>query len=291
VAARDRENAVEYPRFERLVIGSVALLVILTLAASSLNGGVDVAELIGQLAVIVIAAVAVHWGRKAGTIAALSACLLYLAMRLPMLGAGISSASFLLVLTRFAGYCLIGIVGGEIFGRVKYVLPAPGGSDSIDEWSGVYNQRHIAVAVEQAVERHMRYHETFSIIIISVAPSMTAPLRPEKLRSVIRTIARFLRHDVRMIDDVARIHDGRFVVLLPHTPGAAAPLVADRLAAGLCQALDAKSDCITTTCLAAAKDAVAIQEFLASVSPTVDEPVRLADVQGVQVGFDQNPES
>lgn len=281
----------EYPRFERLVIGSVALLVILTLAASSLTGGVDVAELIGQLAVIVIAAVAVHWGRKAGTIAALSACLLYLAMRLPMLGAGISSASFLLVLTRFAGYCLVGIVGGEIFGRVKYVFAGTADSNSIDEWSGVYNQHYIATTLQHAVERHARYHETFSVVIIALAPSVTAPLRPEKVRSVVRTVANFLRHDVRMIDDVARVQDGRFVVLLPHTPAAAAPLVADRLAAGLCQTLGAKSDCVTTTCLGAAQDAVAVQEFLTSITPTVDEPVRSADVRGVQVGFDQNPES
>ena len=94
----------EYRRFERLVIGSAVVLVGLTLAVSALSGGTDAAEFIGQLAVVGVVTAAIHWGRKAGTFAALAACLLYLAMRLPMLASEPSPETFLLVATRFAGY-------------------------------------------------------------------------------------------------------------------------------------------------------------------------------------------
>lgn len=85
-----RGETVEYARFERLVIGGTSLLVLLTVAASIASGAADVAEVIGQLAIIGVMGAAVHWGRKAGTIAALAACLLYLVLRLPMLSAGMT---------------------------------------------------------------------------------------------------------------------------------------------------------------------------------------------------------
>ena len=176
--AHDRENSMEYRRFERLVIGSAAVLVALTLAVSAASGGVDAAEFIGQLAVVGVVASAVHWGRKVGTFAALAACLLYLALRLPMLANEPSMEVFLLVVTRFAGYCIIGIVGGELFARVKYLFASSTESNVIDDWSRVYNQRYLAKALERALERHTRYQEPFSIIILGLAPSITASRRP-----------------------------------------------------------------------------------------------------------------
>lgn len=259
------ENAVGYPRFERLVIGSTALFVGLRIGASVLRGGADPAEVVGELAFIFVAAAAVHWGRKAGTLAALAACIVYLALQLPLLAAGLSSAALLLIVSRMAGYCLVGIVGGEIFSRVKYVYARSSGTDVIDDWSLVYNQRFVARALEKAIERHRRYKEPFSVVILSLSPSLPPTGRPEQLRATVRTVASFLRDDVRMVDDVARIDDGRFVVLLPHTPAAATRLVAERLATGVCQTLGAKRNCISTRCLNAGEDPAGFQEFAISI--------------------------
>jgi len=262
----------EYRRFERLVIGAAALLVGLTLAASFAMGGLDAAEVVAQVAVVAVVAVAVHWGRKAGTVAALAACLLYLALRLPMLATGVTTGMFLLVITRFAGYCIIGIVGGEVFARVKYLFAEANATGVIDSWSRVYNQRYASRALDQAIERHRRYQEPFAVIILSLAPSLSASQRPEKLRGLVRSVAGILRDDVRMVDDVARIDDGRFVILLPHTPGTATPLVAERLVNGVCQALGLKKDAMTTVCLGAAENTAALQEFAAGIAPSRDEP-------------------
>jgi GGDEF domain-containing protein len=282
---------VEYPRFERLIIGCTALVVVLTLAASALSGGSDAAEIVGGLAFIVVAAVAVHWGRKAGTIAALSACLVYLASRLPMLATGLTTSLLVLILSRFAGYCLVGIVGGEVFGRVKYVFAGSVDSDVIDSWSLVYNQRYTARALDQAIERHKRYQEPFSIVVLTLAPSLTETRRPEQLRGLVRTAAGFLRDDVRMVDDVARLEDGRLVVLLPHTSGASTRLVAERLAAGLCKTLGAQRESVTTMCLDASDDAAALHEFAVSITAVPDEPRTSAGVGRVEVGLHENPEA
>ncbi len=255
----------EYSRFERLVVGATALLVLGTIAATAMSGATTVVEVVGQLAIVGVLAVAAHWGRKAGTLAALTACLLYVLMRLPLLSAGATGAASLLILSRVLGYCLIGIVGGEMFGRVKYLFAASHNSGVIDDWSRVYNQRFAAQALEQAIARHSRYGEPFSIVIVALAPSATGDHRAEQLRTRVRSVANFLRDDVRMVDDVARLDDGRFVVLLPHTAGAFAPIVASRLADGVRQALGLKEGGVTTTCLGADENVAALAEFAKNI--------------------------
>lgn len=263
----------EYARFERLVIGGTLLLVLLTVAASIASGAADAAEIIGQLAIVGVMGAAVHWGRKAGTIAALAACLLYLVLRLPMLSAGMTPQAFPLVVSRLAGYCLIGIVGGEVFARVKYLCSGAAGYNVIDDWSRVYNQRYAARALEQAVVRHKRYREPFSMVIIRLEPVVTGSQKPEQLRGLVRRVASFLRDDVRMIDDVAHLDDGRFVVLLPHVPGTAAPAVADRLGTGISQTLGVQRSSVTATYLSAAEDTSALEQFAASIAYIEDEPI------------------
>jgi GGDEF domain-containing protein len=254
----------EYGRFERLVIGSTTVLVLLSVAVSIAGGVADTAEIIGQLAIIVVMVAAVHWGRRAGTFAALAACLVYLALRLPLIAAGLTPQALLLIVSRFAGYCLVGIVGGEIFARVKY-LSGSKDSNMIDDWSRVYNQRYAARAIEQAVARHKRYQEPFSAILVQLEPVLTGTQRPQKLRGLVRTVAAFIRDDVRMVDDVARLEDGRFVVLLPHTPGNAAPIVASRLTDGICRTLGVKDNCISTLCLGTDHDTAALEQLVAGL--------------------------
>ena len=81
-----------------------------------------------------------------------------------------------------------------------------------------------------------------------------------------RSVAAFIRDDVRMVDDVARLEDGRFVVLLPHTPGDSAPIVASRLTDGICKMLGVKDNCITTLCLGTDNDTAALERLVAGIS-------------------------
>ena len=54
------------------------------------------------------------------------------------------------------------------------------------------------------------------MVLIAQAPSHNDGA-PTRQRAVVRTVANYLRGDVRMVDEVARLDDGRFLVILPHT--------------------------------------------------------------------------
>jgi GGDEF domain-containing protein len=259
----------DYARFERWVIAGTALAVLISLATSAATGGLDVILVVGQLMLVVVMAVAVHWGRKLGTIAALSACLLYLIMRLPLVADGLSTSASLLLATRFAGYCLVGIVGGEVFSRVKYAF-AGSESDVIDSWSRVYNQRYAARALEQAVARHERYGEPYSVVVLRIDFPDLEQMKVGRLRHTVRSIATYLCDDVRMVDDVARLDDGRFLVMLPHTPGSAAPIVAERLSSGLCQTLGLKREQVSATSVGAEQDGSALADLSTSLQPAAE---------------------
>lgn len=263
----------DYRRFERLVIVGTSALVLIGLVASLVSGVKDVTEVFGQLAIVGVIAVAVHWGRRGGTFAALAACIAYLVLWLPMLSVGLPLQGLTLVISRFAGYCFIGIVGGEVFGRMKYLLAGSKQHGTIDDWSQVYNQQYIARSLERSIERHSRYEEPFSMIVVSLESALNAIERPMKLRAMVRSIANVLREDVRMVDDVARLDDGRFVVMLPHTPGQVAPLVAERLSEAICRTLSIKESSVATMCLAAQEDSIALAEFAVSIAYPRDEPV------------------
>ena len=260
-----------YSSFERLILSAAAVLVLGTLAATIATGAAGYAEIVGQLAVLVVMFAAVRWGRKAGTIAAIAASLLYLGLQLPLISTSPSVKPAILVVTRLAGYCLIGIVGGELFARMKYFMAASEDSGMIDQWSGVYNQRYIASALEQAEARRQRYGEPFSVVLLELDVSLPAEQRADKLRGIVRAAASFMRDDVRMIDDVARLDDGRFLILLPHTSGANAPVVADRLSEGVCRALERKPGCAKTKCLGSEDDAEALSLLRSALAPDEEE--------------------
>lgn len=261
----------EYGRFERLVIAGTGGLVLVGMMASFTTGISDPVNVVGQLAIVGVMAVAVHWGRKAGTLAALAACLIYLGLQLPQVSAGLSQQELALVISRFAGFCLAGILGGEIFGRMKYVLAGSKDSDCIDDWSQVYNQHYAARSLSQAIERHNRYQEPFSVIVLVLEQALAGVQKPAKLRGVVRAIASILRDDVRLVDDVARLDDGRFIVMLPHASGNVAPLVAGRLVEAICRTLGVKESSVTATCYGAQEDSAALEEFAVSIGSPQDE--------------------
>lgn len=257
----------DYTRFERLILSATAVLILGTLAATVASGALGLAELVGQLAVLVVMSVAVHWGRRGGTISAIVASVMYLGLQLPLLSTAPSVKPAVLLVTRLAGYLLIGIVGGELFARMKYVMAASDESGMVDQWSGVYNQRYMGRALNQAISRHQRYAEPFSIVLLEFDAALTADLRSDKVRGMARTAASFMRDDVRLVDDVSRLDDGRYLILLPHTPTVAAPIVGERLSNGLCGALRAKPATIRTACLGAPEDLAALQELASELSP------------------------
>lgn len=260
-----------YRRFEWLIIGVTAALVVGAIAVSLPNGPINGIEIVAQLGIVVVVAAAAHWGRKVGTLVALAAAVVYLWIRLPLIASSLSGPAVMLVVSRIAGYLLLGIVGGEIFGRVKYVFARSHDSEAIDDFSHVFSQRFAAHAIRQALCRADRYAEPFSIVLVTLGPRFSHDVKPEHRRSLVRSVANVIRDDVRIVDDVAHLDDGRFAVILTHAGAGDARVVAARLAAAVVTAHGVDGSHVGTESLSAPEDRVAIEQLCSRIEPEGDE--------------------
>lgn len=255
-----------YRTFERLILifGGGAILATLAVSYPSYR---DVPEVMAQIVLVGVLAGAVHWGRRGGLVAAVTACLLYFILRLPLLvrTGGLTLDVLVLLVTRFATYGMVGILGGELCQRVKYLFARLEGDSSIDEWTRVYNQNHAQLLLRNAIGQHVRYGNHFSVVLVCLAPALTAGLRPSRQRSLLRSAAGHIRGDVRLVDDVARLADGSFLVLLPSTPHAGASIAAERIRTGVRDILGAKDESVTVRVLGSENDLPEIERFQASL--------------------------
>jgi GGDEF domain-containing protein len=265
---------VKYSRFEWLTI-SVGGVAVLATVVFALRPRPDLIELAAQLLLMPVLVGAVHWGRKGGLIGALAATLAYVALRLPsVVSVGLQADVLQLIVIRTVTYGFVGIIGGELCGRIKYFFARLEDSCSIDEHSRVYNQRFIAQSLSNHLGESARYGTVFSIAIIELASRLTADLRPSRVRSLVRSVADHMRNDVRLVDDVGRLDDGRFVLLFPHTPKDGAVVAATRVRAGVRDVLGAKDESVVLSIMGSIEDSADIQVLLDTIRVKDPEPVQ-----------------
>jgi GGDEF domain-containing protein len=257
---------VRYSRFEWLVL-TVGGLTILATVASALSGRPMVEEAIAQLMLLAVLVAAVHWGRNAGSLAAVAAMLVYVAMRAPTLVAdGITPDLLELIVARMVAYALVGIVGAEVFARVKYLLARIESPGNLDSDTGLYNQTYVARLVETALGVHERYKTPFSIALVSLSPALTSELKPARRRTLVRAVASHIRNDVRLVDDVGRLVDGTFVMLLPHTPKTGGEIAGGRVRQSVRELLGARDEAVILRVLAAPEDATELERLRSSIA-------------------------
>jgi len=259
-----------YSRFEALVVSIGALAITGSLVFAS-GGQFIIEEAVAQLLMLGVLVGAVHWGRTGGFVAALAASIIYFVMRMPLVFAegGLTLDIVSLLLVRVLTYGLVGIVGGELCSRVKYIFVRLEGSASIDDWSRIYNQRFIVRALESAGGQFARYETPYSVVVIELSELVLQDLRPSKQRLLIRSVANYIRGDVRLVDEASRLLDGRFLVVLPHTPKTGGIVVAQRLHRGVCTVIGARDESVTTEVLGAPEDATALVDLRESLSAAV----------------------
>jgi len=261
----------DYRRFEWLVIATTATLVAGALALSWSSGGGAIVEVAAQLGIVVVVATAAHWGRKAGTVCALVASVAYLWLRMPLIATSVSGPAVVLMISRIAGYLLLGIVGGEVFGRIKYVFARSHSAGAIDDFSRVYSQRFVWQTLRQALQRCDRYDESFALVFIALDPQFAANARVGHRRNIVRSVANVIRDDVRIVDDVAHLEDGRFTVLLSHASGADARIVAARLIAAIISAHGVEAKYVKAEALAVPQDREALDAFCTQIQPVEED--------------------
>jgi GGDEF domain-containing protein len=256
----------DYSRFERLTIG-VGAVAIMATATFSLYPAPDAVELVAQLLLLAVLVGAVRWGRRGGTFTAVVATVAYILMRINWMGGLALAPEFTrLLLMRAGTYGLVGIVGGEACSRIKYVFARAQDDLAIDPSSRVYTADFITRLVRTAVVAYRRYGAPFSVIVLDVDGSVTAGLRAAKSDGVVRTMAAHLRSELRLVDDVGRLRNGAFLVLLPQTARAEAEGVAARLASGLRDSIGIPDGAIHTHVFGSLDDIAEIEALAVEVA-------------------------
>ena len=258
----------KYTRFEEivLIVGGAAILG--SIAVSYAGGPPELAEVTAQLMLFGVLFSAVRFGRRGGLIAAIVASVVYTMLRIDSLlitETGLTSLAILAA--RLIAFGVVGVAVGELCSQMRYRMATMEGSSALDDWSRVFNQRWAYRTLDAARSRFERYGEPYSIIIVSVAHRVFEGLGPSRQRSVVRGIADHIRADVRVVDEVSRLDNGLFVVLLPHTPKTGGEVVAGRLSKGTASALGAASESVSVRLLGAPEDAATIGSFVDTLAP------------------------
>ena len=78
---------------------------------------------------------------------------------------------------------------------------------------------------------------------------------------MMRAVATHIRDDVRLVDDVGRLDDGRFVLLFPQTPKAGGGVAAERVSETVRDLLGARDESVSTRVLGAPEDLTELQSL------------------------------
>lgn len=263
----------KYTHFETLslVLGSLAIVGSVFIAPSASSHATEVAA---QLLIIVVFGSALHWGRNGGFLAALLALMLYVAMLFPLLRLqGLSSEVLTMLVSRSITYALVGIVGGEVASRIKYVFARLENDSLIDPVTGVYSPRYASESILSGLGQWERYHSEFSVIELSAPAEPYSRLKPSQHRQLMKQVASHLRSDIRMVDDLAFRSPATFIVLLPGTPEAGARVVAERLAPAFSSILGLNAEGFDVAVLSASTDSAGLHQLATSLVPEEPEHV------------------
>lgn len=260
----------KYSRFEMLAfaLGAAAIVGSAFVPATA---QVIPAEFAAQLLMIIILAGALHWGRNGGFVTALIAIAIYVGMRYDVLMTeGLSVDVITMIVSRALAYTVIGLAGGELAGRIKYVLTRVERETMIDPVTRVYSTRYAGRAIASAIGQFRRYQTPCSIVLLTVSPKLWSDLKASRMNSLMRKVASYIRNDVRLVDDVAYRGNGGFIVILPSTGAEGAAVATERLRRGVVSAIDSDDEEITVRILTCGIDDEALEELAAALTPAPD---------------------
>ncbi len=261
----------DYERFERLVLG-VGVAAVLALVAASVYQNASASHIVSELMLWPVLALALHFGRRVGFISAVAAAAISVILMIPVMASpeGLSPDALAFLAGCIFGYGVLGILGGELACRLRYVYARLEESDSVDPWSHAYSQRFAATELKRHLTEYARSREEFSVLLVKLAPSVSAEQNPAQQRSTARSMTNHFRGDLRMVDQVAHLDDGRFLLLLSQTSAHGVAAVASRVCRSLLQLLSLEEDALSTQCLSSDVDNSALSSLAKELSAHKD---------------------
>ncbi|MCL2504563.1 MAG: hypothetical protein FWE94_08280 [Coriobacteriia bacterium] len=257
-----------YKRVEHAFLLTTGGIVIGCMLFWKPSGTSTTSNFVAQILLFIVLLAGVRFGPRGGLIATTTASAAFVVFTvLESASPTLSSHDVFVVLLRLLAFGGVGIIGGETFARLRYHLATIGGENALDELSNLYNQRYLAASLNRAFFRYARYGENFSVVIVSFSPATLLVSSATKRRFRIRQIADYIRSNVRVVDEVGRLEDGRFLVILPHTNGMGAAVVAANLTKGISTVLPIPADEISMTPLSLPNDTDDLRSFMESLAP------------------------
>ena len=257
----------KYTRFEELVLVIGGVTILGSIAVSYSGGPPELVAVTAQLMLFGVLVAAVRFGRRGSLIAAVFAAIAYTLLRFDTFVLLETSYSALFVLTaHLIAFGVVGVGVGEMCSQAKYRLTTLEGANAVDEWSRVFNQRWAHRALDASRSRYRRYNEPFPLVVVLVAHRVFDGLAPHA-RGPCARHGDHIRADVRVVDEVARLDNGLFLVLLPHTPKSGGEVAARRLTKGTVSVLGARNESVSVRLLCVPDDAAAIDAFINSLAP------------------------
>jgi len=216
-----------YGMFELLVIIFGAGTVITVVLASPFKSPT---EIIAQLLLIPVLLAALHYGQRGGIVSFLLASAIYFLMMVSeMINTGLIIPILQLLFLRVVLYGVVGIGGGIICSRIKYLfarLERHGFSDNI---TGLYSSHFIAQLISKYAEEFRRYQTGFSVVTLQIDRANFKDIKEPQISHELRKIGSKIRDDIRAIDEVGCAGDNTFALILPNTNTSGATILVERL--------------------------------------------------------------
>jgi GGDEF domain-containing protein len=217
----------KYRKLELLLM-SVGLIAILISIFTSLLNGAQIDELIGQALFVPVLILALHYGRHYGYTGAIVAALILLIIKTQKLGdLNLANSEGRQVLMQAVAFGLVGIFGGELAVRMKYVMAKITNEQFVDDDTKVFSERYVHDLIGRLLSGYHRHHRPFAILFIEV--SWPKPISEHSKAKQLGRIANIIRGNVRLVDEVGYLNDGRFCLVLPDATCDSANIVYERL--------------------------------------------------------------
>jgi diguanylate cyclase (GGDEF)-like protein len=217
----------KYSRFESLAfILGLGIVGVTTFAL--IRAHQELPEIIGQILLLFVLLGALHYGRNGGIVTFLIASTIYLLLRLPMISTSGLEGSTGYIVIRLLLFALVGILGGEITSRIKYVLLSFEHHDYVDPVTLLYNARFFGSLVNKSIAHYDRSKKPFSILTVEmyeIALGNQPSLKDKRLQE----IGKAIRNNLRVLDEVGRTNDREISVILVDTPREGAEIVKERM--------------------------------------------------------------
>ncbi|MDQ3940689.1 MAG: hypothetical protein M3238_04975 [Actinomycetota bacterium] len=232
-------SGVNYNR-ARSIILITGIVVLLVVAGVMYVRRVDPVEVGGNLLFIPIFVAFVLRGVRGGLVAAVLACVAYVALRYPAIDLVGSGRFASLIASRAIAYLAFCLVGGFASQQLEASLTKLDLFDQIDDATGLFNARFFVDNTGLEMQRSERYRTMFSVAVITVPSAAFEDLNRRQRTKTLRELGQLLKDSVRTVDRGIHAHDGdvhRFAAILPETGRDGTNVFVGRLAAKMTELL------------------------------------------------------